>query len=260
MRAFLRRLALVLPFSTSSANSGMRPTMDCSSSKTRSRLPTESGKGRLARRAVLRGRRSPSFVISVFPLISTPMANPTRSSRWAKTMAARARLLVSSSSSVKTKKRNEAPQSCNGTARLASNSGNIEVRGRRISVTMVQAAPSDAACCPRELVTRVWKFTPGGLEEVKSAGEPTRLALSAIAGMRWTLRYWDRNAPAPRKPEVTLFFSDGRFAGNHGCDVYDVSARARSVTFALRGANASSCVDCLRSILTGQSDHCRASQ
>jgi heat shock protein HslJ len=102
---------------------------------------------------------------------------------------------------------------------------NLEVRGRRIGVTMVQAGRSDAACCPGELVTRVWEYVPAGLREVKSAGEPTRLSLAAIAGRRWTLRYWDWKTPAPERPEVTLTYEDGRLAGNGGCNQYFATAK-----------------------------------
>lgn len=92
-------------------------------------------------------------------------------------------------------------------------------------MTMVQAGPLDAACCPGRFVTRVWKFTPADLEEAKAAGGPTRLTLSAIAGIQWTLRYWDWNTPAPRQPAVALVYTDGRLAGNDECNLYHVAVR-----------------------------------
>lgn len=34
------------------------------------------------------------------------------------------------------------------------------------------------------------------------------------------LRSWDYNESAPKEPEVTLLFKDGKFVGNSGCNSY----------------------------------------
>ena len=95
-----------------------------------------------------------------------------------------------------------------------------------IVVTMLQAGPDDAACCPADLVRRTFTLKGNALQEGKRTGKADRLTPDVIAGVTWVLTGWNRDEPAPLEPEITLEYKDGKFAGSSGCNRYftDVSA------------------------------------
>ena len=94
-----------------------------------------------------------------------------------------------------------------------------KIDGRRIALDVVQGGVDDAACCPRDLVTRTWMLEGGALKE----GAPTRtgrLSIETIAGAEWVLKWWTWDEAAPATPEVTLRLDGGRFTGSAGCNNY----------------------------------------
>lgn len=105
----------------------------------------------------------------------------------------------------------------------------VKVRDARIAdgrvyVDVLQAGEGDAMCCPAALVTRVWQLTPDGFIEVRAT--PTgRLALSALGGVEWVLKWWSWEEAAPAVPEVTVSFYDNRVAGSAGCNRYLATVR-----------------------------------
>jgi len=98
------------------------------------------------------------------------------------------------------------------------------IDGQRILVDLVQAGPSDAACCPGDLVSRRFALSGDGLIEPVPATTTGRLALAAFAGREWLLRAWNVGEAAPDVPPVTLTLEDGRIAGNAGCNSYFATA------------------------------------
>lgn len=95
-----------------------------------------------------------------------------------------------------------------------------------IVVTILQAGPNDPACCPADLVMRTFTLKGNALQEEKKTGKADRLTPDVIAGVTWVLTGWNRDEPAPREPEITLVYKDGKFAGSSGCNRYftDVTA------------------------------------
>ena len=53
---------------------------------------------------------------------------------------------------------------------------------------------------------------------MEATGAPVRLSLEAIAGPEWVLRWWDREEKVAAEPPVTLSYSEGRLAGQSGCN------------------------------------------
>jgi heat shock protein HslJ len=99
------------------------------------------------------------------------------------------------------------------------------VRGGRVVLDVVQAGPSDALCCPGELATRSWHYTPGGLREAAAPDSIARLTLNAMGGAEWVLQSWSQAEPAPSAPRVTLRVHEGILSGRAACNSY--SARPR---------------------------------
>jgi heat shock protein HslJ len=100
----------------------------------------------------------------------------------------------------------------------------VQIRDSRIdeqmiSIDVVQAGPDDAACCPTEKATRVWKVDGGGLVEL--AGQLTgEVSVSDLEGVEWVLRQFGSGDDAPNEPEITLVLDDGRVGGHSGCNRY----------------------------------------
>src|SRR5262245_50610646 len=102
----------------------------------------------------------------------------------------------------------------------------VRIESKRILVDVVQAGPKDAMCCPGEVTTREWTLDPSGkLNPVMATAKPGRLTLETIGNAEWVLRSWDPKQPAPAHPAVTLFFKEGRFTGNSGCNNYFAPAK-----------------------------------
>jgi heat shock protein HslJ len=88
-----------------------------------------------------------------------------------------------------------------------------------ISIDVVQAGQDDAACCPTEKATRVWKLDGGGLVEL--AEQVTGgVSVSDLEGVEWLLRQFGSGDDAPNEPEITLILDDGRVSGHSGCNRY----------------------------------------
>jgi heat shock protein HslJ len=106
----------------------------------------------------------------------------------------------------------------------------VQLRTGRISngmieLDVVQQGPNDAACCPAETVTRVWKLDTGELNEI--TGQATgRLSLADLDGQEWLLQGMSRDEPVPPGLEVTLVFMNGRVAGHGACNHYFGSVAA----------------------------------
>jgi hypothetical protein len=95
------------------------------------------------------------------------------------------------------------------------------IEGDRVFLSVVQAGPEDAACCPGELATRGWALLPDGkLEVLPPITRPGRLSLDAIGEIEWVLREWSWDEPAPMVLEITLVCQDGRLSGSAGCNNY----------------------------------------
>jgi len=106
-----------------------------------------------------------------------------------------------------------------GTAELGDR---VQVREGRVAdgiieLDVVQAGPEDAACCPTQMATRVWRMGPDGLIE-----GPSRITgamtLDELRGPEWVLTELAWEESAPGEPEVTLLFEEERISGNAGCN------------------------------------------
>ncbi len=102
----------------------------------------------------------------------------------------------------------------------------VQIRGGdiaagRIGLAAVRAGPSDAACCPGELVRWTFRLAPDAealvLEREEDQG---RLTLQAIAGPAWQLHAWDRAERVAEPVRVTLSYADGQFLGVSACNRY----------------------------------------
>ena len=113
-----------------------------------------------------------------------------------------------------------------------------------IVVTMLQAGPDDPSCCPADLVTRTFTVNGNALLEER-AGKAGRLSPDVMVGVAWVLTDWNRDEPAPREPEITLEYKDGKFAGSSGCNRYftDVTAGKvpGTITIGMIGATMMMC-------------------
>ena len=101
----------------------------------------------------------------------------------------------------------------------------LTIANRRVVIDAIQVGPTDAMCCPSEVVTRTYTLDGAALKEqpVVATG---KLTPDIMAGTDWTLRALGASDPAPAAPKVTLRFEDGRFAGNSGCNRYTAAVRA----------------------------------
>jgi heat shock protein HslJ len=94
-----------------------------------------------------------------------------------------------------------------------------------IRLDVVSTGPQDAACCPGDLASLAWRLGQGGLEDAEPPRVSGRLGLAALEGSAWRLARLAWSEPAPPSPEVTLTWTEGRFAGNAGCNEYRAGAR-----------------------------------
>jgi len=106
----------------------------------------------------------------------------------------------------------------------------IQIRGWHVEdgavvVSLVEAGPEDAACCPSRLVKRRWALSEGSLQEGAAESEGT-LGPSALEGVQWRLAGFGVDESLPAKPEVLLEIHGDRVAGNSGCNRYTGSLAA----------------------------------
>ncbi len=101
----------------------------------------------------------------------------------------------------------------------------LSIEEGRLLADVVQAGPSDAACCPGDLVSHVWTLLPDGRLNAVAVPEVTgRLGLGELTGVEWALHAWDRDDAATGDIEVTLSYADGQFTGSSGCNRFFTSA------------------------------------
>ena len=65
----------------------------------------------------------------------------------------------------------------------------VSIEDRQLFADVVQAGPSDAACCPGKLVSHRWTLLPdGGLTAIAAPEVTGRLALAEFGELVWVLR------------------------------------------------------------------------
>ncbi len=95
----------------------------------------------------------------------------------------------------------------------------------RVELDVVQQGPDDAACCPTEMLTRVWVLEDEGLSESGASHKGT-LSLQDLQGQEWVLLSTGRDEPVPDSLDVTLTFTAEGIAGRSGCNRYFGPAEA----------------------------------
>jgi len=108
-----------------------------------------------------------------------------------------------------------------GTAALGDR---VQIRGWHLEdgavvVSVVEAGPEDAACCPSRLVSRRWTLDADGLEEGPAEPEG-ELTPGILEGVEWRLVGFGIEDRLPAEPEVTLVFSGDKVGGKSGCNRY----------------------------------------
>jgi len=103
----------------------------------------------------------------------------------------------------------------------------VKIRAARIDagkiiIDVVQDGPDDAACCPGQKVRRTFALGHDALIEV-SHEDQGRQSIADLAGIDWTLNYFDRDEPFPDNIEVTLRFDGKRIGGKSACNRYSGS-------------------------------------
>ncbi len=88
-----------------------------------------------------------------------------------------------------------------------------------IVLSVVQAGPDDAMCCPTQMAQRRYTLGEDGLRENGSEilGPFT---LAALDGSNWKLDQFSRTESAPEQPPVTLSFAGGKVGGQSACNRY----------------------------------------
>jgi heat shock protein HslJ len=91
-----------------------------------------------------------------------------------------------------------------------------------ISLDVVQQGEGDAACCPSQLARRSWMLDGGQLNEQEPHIGGV-LSLEMLEGTEWILTRLKQDRHVPEEIEVTVAFSDGRIAGDSGCNRFSAS-------------------------------------
>jgi len=99
------------------------------------------------------------------------------------------------------------------------------VANGRVELEVVQAGPTDAACCPSQLAIRRFNLRDGEFTEEDPEIVGT-LSLASLRGSNWLLLEFAHDDPAPSEPEITLSFTDDGITGSSGCNRYFGSPRA----------------------------------
>ena len=108
------------------------------------------------------------------------------------------------------------------TVRLGDRLGirSILIDKGEVSLGLLQFGVKDSACCPSELVTRVWSLDRTGLVEHVVKKKPGTLALTTQSGVEWIFRGFDPKQTTPKLTEITLVFEKDRIRGSAGCNRY----------------------------------------
>lgn len=108
----------------------------------------------------------------------------------------------------------------------------VQIRGAqiadgRIVLAGVRAGPSDAACCPGELVRWTYRLVPGaGSLALDAEQVEGRLTPEALSGAAWRLQAWDLQEPVDEPLDITLSYADGQFFGTSACNRYAAGVAA----------------------------------
>lgn len=96
---------------------------------------------------------------------------------------------------------------------------NVRLVDRRIELEVVQQGPGDAACCPTQKATRIWRLESDGLHEARSRVSG-QISLADLAGPGWSLTRFAQDEPVPPGIVITLAVENGRVTGSSGCNRY----------------------------------------
>jgi heat shock protein HslJ len=98
------------------------------------------------------------------------------------------------------------------------------ISGTDVAMEVIEAGPNDPACCPTQVVRRVYALEGGALK-MKSSEAKGTLSMALIAGAEWTAVEID-GVPIPeadRRP--TTVVTGDRIAGFGGCNRYTAQIR-----------------------------------
>ena len=101
---------------------------------------------------------------------------------------------------------------------------NFWLQGGKIVMDVVEAGPTDPACCPTQLARKTYAFDGGALKESKSEVLGT-LTVATLTANEWQLlSIDDQPLPADAKPPVIHFEREG-IRGFAGCNRFTASVK-----------------------------------
>ncbi len=101
---------------------------------------------------------------------------------------------------------------------------NLWLQGGKVVMDVVEAGPSDAACCPTQLARKTYVLDGGALKESKSDVLGT-LTVATLSANEWQLVSIDgQPLPADAKPPVIHFEREG-IRGFAGCNRFTASVK-----------------------------------
>lgn len=101
---------------------------------------------------------------------------------------------------------------------------NLWLQGGKVVMDVVEAGPSDAACCPTQLARKTYVLDGGALKESKSDVLGT-LTVATLSANEWQLvSIDDQPLPADAKPPVIHFEREG-IRGFAGCNRFTASVK-----------------------------------
>jgi len=98
---------------------------------------------------------------------------------------------------------------------------NLGVDSGKVAIDVVEAGPSDAACCPTQLARKIYGLADDGLRLESSITAGT-LSVEALRG-NWHLIWIDQEAPPEGVKRPTLEVTGVRIAGDSACNRYSGS-------------------------------------
>jgi heat shock protein HslJ len=101
---------------------------------------------------------------------------------------------------------------------------NLWLQGGKVMMDVVEAGPSDAACCPTQLARKAYAFDGGALKEAKSDVFGT-LTVATLTANEWQLvSIGGQPLPADSKAPVIHFEREG-IRGFAGCNRFSASVK-----------------------------------
>lgn len=113
-----------------------------------------------------------------------------------------------------------------GTAKVGDRTRlqNLWLQGGKIVMDVVEAGPSDPACCPTQLARKTYALEGGALKQSKSEVLGT-LTLGTLTANEWQLVSFDRQPlSAETKPPV-IHFERGNIRGFAGCNRFTATVK-----------------------------------